>query len=117
MTGPVFVSVCVERQSEFWMRIKRKVLALLALFVLLAFTGLAGCKNVCQKAIDKMEDCMREYCDDHSEDDDCQNVDELIEEGRKEAEERMGDECPDEAKEALERLMDQDCEQFIEALM
>jgi hypothetical protein len=97
------------------MSIKKKILALLALFVLLAFTGLAGCKNVCEKSVDKMIDCMREYCDEHPDEGECENLDEEIDEAREEANERMG-ECTDEMKAGAEQLLDMECEQLIEML-
>jgi len=88
----------------------RKTVVLMGLVLgLSAAFGATGCKNVCEKAADKALDCMRGYCEEHSEEGPCAQFDQIEEQFNQRMAEEAGECTGDDATQA-QTMLDQDCE-------
>src|SRR5262245_21043742 len=100
-----------------WMEVRvRRIHLAVVLLVALTALALGGCKNACEKAVNKMIDCMSAYCEDHADSSECEHMAEAGDGIAAEAASRMGD-CSGETQAMAEAMNAMECEQIMTTFM
>lgn len=95
--------------------VRRATLVLWCACFVVSVLGLVGCKNVCDKALDKAESCMRDFCaaEENADSPRCEGLDDRIAEMRSNAAE---EECTSEDADRVEPLLELECDDFMTGL-